>query len=221
MAAGTLLFDLDGTLLDSAPDLASALNALLAELGAAPLPLASVIDFIGDGARRLVERGLAARSLECEVGAALARFLVLYESGLARETRPYEGVPALLSRLSAEGWRLALVTNKPQRLAERLLEIFALRSFLPVVVGGDRLGFKKPDPRHLFEALRLLERKESEFALLVGDGVNDLHAAAAARLPVAWASYGYGGKAALALAPAHRLSKIQELPGLLAGLARV
>lgn len=212
-----LLLDLDGTLVDSLPDLAAALNRLLGELGAEALPAASVRSMVGDGARRLVERGLAAAGLQAEPAAATARFLEIYGEGLTVGTRPYPGVPETLAGLSDAGWRLALCTNKPEAPSRAILAGLGLAQFFAAVAGGDSLPSRKPDPGPLLALLHELGGTP-EAAVMVGDGVNDLLAATAAGLPAVWAAYGYGGAGIEALPRAARIERFDALPAALAGL---
>src|SRR5258708_27058243 len=133
MTQKAILFDLDGTLVDSVPDLAAAANALLAELGRPPLSLAQVMGMVGDGAPKLVERALAASGAgDTPLRAALDRFLAFYEADPTRLTRPYDGVPAVLAELAAAGWRLRGCTNKPARPPPAALA--GLRPFPPLPV---------------------------------------------------------------------------------------
>jgi len=212
-----LLLDLDGTLVDSLPDLAAALNRLLGELGAGPLPAEAVRGMVGDGARRLVERGLAAAALPTDPAAATTRFLELYGEGLTVGTRPYPAVPKTLARLRETGWRLALCTNKPEAPSRAILAGLGLEGFFAAVAGGDSLPRRKPDPEPLLTLLRELGGTP-EAAVMVGDGTNDLLAAAAAGVPAVWAAYGYGGAEVEALPHAARIERFDALPAALAGL---
>ncbi|MEX2630625.1 MAG: phosphoglycolate phosphatase [Tistlia sp.] len=213
-----LLVDLDGTLVDSAPDLGRALNALLAERGAPPLPLGRVKDMVGEGARKLVERGVRARRLEAPLEPLLARFLALYAETLTRETRPYPGAVATLASLKAEGWRLALCTNKPIGFSRAILSALALAGLFEATAGGDSFAVRKPDPEHLRLTLAPLGLG-LERAVLLGDGPADLEAAAAAGIPAVWCRFGYGGERAAGLPRAAEIDAFEELPGALAALA--
>lgn len=215
--APVLLLDLDGTLVDSLPDLATALNRLLGELGAEALPAAVVRGMVGDGARRLVERGLAAAGLETDPAAATVRFLEIYGAGLTVGTRPYPGVPQTLMRLRDAGWRLALCTNKPEAPSRAILSGLGLAEHFAAVAGGDSLPRRKPDPGPLLALLRQLGGAP-EAAVMVGDGVNDLLAATAAGVPAVWAAYGYGSAEVEALPHAARIERFDALPAALAGL---
>jgi phosphoglycolate phosphatase len=216
MKRAALLFDLDGTLVDSVPDLTRALSALLAELGAAPLTAAEVVPMVGDGVGPLVARALAARSLPPDAnGVRVERFLALYEAAPATLTRPYPGVPETLSRLGRDGWRLGLVTNKPERATRLLLTQLALAPFFETVIGGDTTPWKKPDKRPLLAALEALG---AEGGIFVGDNENDAAAAHEAGLPLVLLRYGYARRPVETLGAAALLDRFDELPAALAGL---
>jgi len=187
-----ILFDLDGTLVDSAADLRDALNALLAEEGLAPLDLQAVKDMVGDGVARLVERGLTARGAGLDrLPARVARFMELYEPNAARLTRPYPQVAETLESIRKRGLRLAVVTNKPHAATMRILEALDLAGFFDAVVGGDTLSRRKPDPAPLRHAMRALDAAPAA-TLMVGDNHHDVAAARAAGVPVAVVAYSYG-----------------------------
>jgi len=188
-----VLFDLDGTLVDSAPDLGAALNAVLAERGVAPVTEAHVRRWVGNGARMLVSRAVAARGLpESAAEEALAAFMRHYERRLCERSRPYPGVVPALARLHGAGWPLACVTNKPERFVRPLLAALGLQAYFSVFVGGDTLARKKPDPMPLiFAAERLGVPPRA--TLMVGDSVADVEAAIAVPCTVACVDYGYNG----------------------------
>jgi phosphoglycolate phosphatase len=198
-----VIFDLDGTLVDSAPDLAFAANRMLAALGMSGRDPALLATFIGKGIPRLVERALAG-SLEGMADPVLmARALPLYEGFYGEEsgrrTTVYPGVAEGLELLAREGLPLACVTNKAERFTHALLAGMGLAHFFAVVVGGDTLPKKKPDPlpfRHVCEKLGVA----ADEALVVGDSRNDVAGARAAGCPVICVPYGYNeGEAVEAL----------------------
>ena len=208
------LFDLDGTLLDSAPDLHSALDRLMAAHGRPGFAREEVWRMIGDGVAVLVQRACAARNLSPDPG-LVAEFLADYEAHAADETRPFPGIPEVLAELRAEGWRLAVCTNKPERAALIVLDGMGLSPMLEAVGGGDSFPVRKPHPGH---PLGLLARMggEASRAVLIGDHANDIQAARAAGIAAVFAAWGYGTPgmaegAPVAAAPA-------DLPGVLAGL---
>ena len=184
------VFDLDGTLVDSSQDLADAGNALLAIYGRAALPRDQVVGMVGDGARELVRRLLAAAGIDAVLDEALAHFLDCYDQRLLATTRPYDGVFATLEALAPQA-RLAVLTNKPDAATRRLLEGLELLRYFSDVIGGDSPYGRKPDPRGLFA---LLARADvaTENALMIGDSMNDLLVAEAAAVPMCFARYGFG-----------------------------
>ncbi len=196
MNVDAVVFDLDGTLVDSRHDLASAVNALRAELGFEPLAVERVVGMVGRGARVLVQRALADRWSDSEPGAsarldrAFERFLDLYFDRCLDETRSYDGVPEMLETL-AERFPLAVLTNKPERHTLRVLEGLGLAAWFRSVVGGDTLATRKPDPA----GLHLLAGRlgaETGRTLFVGDSATDGETAKAAGAPLALVAWGFG-----------------------------
>lgn len=189
-----VVFDLDGTLVDSALDIAFSLNAFLADIARPPLPLEAVKAMIGEGARTLIERALAATGAvppAAEVQALTRRFLDLYEAAAADRTTAYPGVATTLRDLQAAGLRLGLCTNKPERATRLLLDALELAPLFTVIVGGDTLaGVLKPDPRPLLHALDALGAA-AERAVMVGDSPIDVASARAAGLRVLIRRGGY------------------------------
>ncbi|MES2641559.1 MAG: HAD-IA family hydrolase [Myxococcota bacterium] len=177
-----VLWDLDGTLVDSAGDIAAAVDRTLVRTGRAPLGEAVVRGFIGDGARKLVDRCVeAAGSTPAERD--LAVFLEEYGAALVVQTRVYHGLRAVLAAVRAP---MAIVTNKPEAFSRVIADRLDLARYFPIVIGGDTLSVRKPDPAPLLEALR---RLGSDAGVMVGDGPADVGAARAARMPmigVAW-----------------------------------
>jgi len=186
----TAVFDLDGTLVDSAPDLHAALDRLMASLGTPPFTRQEVVGMIGDGVKVLVERALAARGLAFDP-AALEAFSADYTAHAAVETRLFPGIAKALTMLEAEGWRLAICTNKPAAATAALLEALGLAGRFAAVGGGDSFPFRKPDPRHLLATLRAAGGEPSR-AVMIGDHRNDVAAARGAGLPCLFAGWGYG-----------------------------
>jgi phosphoglycolate phosphatase len=188
-----LLFDLDGTLIDSAPDLILAVNAMLSELNLPSAEPITVRSWIGNGARKLVERALLNASLSInsqQLDEALEIFFRHYRHHLCDATHLYEGVMDALNVWQKAGIKMACVTNKPMRFTESLLTHFQLDQFMPVVIGGDSLPVRKPHPAPLLKACELLGVNASD-AIMVGDSSNDVEAARAAGMKVACVSYGY------------------------------
>jgi len=213
-----LVIDLDGTLVDSLPDLLEVLNEVLGDFGVPTLSAAEAKPMIGDGTLKLVERALAARGVTPDhVRAAQARFLALYEARPARLSRPYAGAPEILARLAGEGWVFALCTNKPERATHLVLRALDLERCFRAIITGDSLPQKKPDPAPMRAALAALE-VSPERAVAVGDHANDLRAAGAAGLRAIFARYGYGELTPDLPKPAAIIDAFAGLPAALTGL---
>ncbi len=188
-----ILFDLDGTLIDSVPDLAGALNALLEEEGFDPVSEAQVREMVGDGVEKLVARGFAACGQELrddELKERVPLFMALYEPRATLKTRLYPQVAETLKSLQADGIKLAVLTNKPKGAAGLILDGLQIGSCFDVIIGGDSGLPKKPEPAVVFTALKELGTAAEE-ALFVGDSPADVGAARAAEVPVVVVSYGY------------------------------
>jgi phosphoglycolate phosphatase len=210
------VFDLDGTLVDSAPDLAAALSRLMAARGLPGFGRAEVVPMIGDGARVLVERAFAARGLAPDA-AALPAFLADYEANAAVETRPFPGIPEALAALDAAGWAIAVCTNKPEAPARALLGALGLARHVVAVLGGDSLAVRKPDPAHLLGTVAAAGGVAAR-AAMVGDHANDMLAAAGAGMPALFCAWGYGRPEMAGGAPV--ASRAADLPGMLAAMVR-
>ena len=191
-----VVFDLDGTLVDTALDIAAALDRLLVELGHRAVGVDVARGLIGGGARALVERGLAAAGAPApgDPDALARRWLDIYEAGICENSRPYPGVDQTLTRLARAGARLAVCTNKADRSALRLLDALGLSGHFTAIVGGD-VPRRKPDPAHLRAALGRIGAREDE-AVLVGDSDTDAATARDAGVAFIAVSYGYGPLAA-------------------------
>ncbi len=214
-----IVFDLDGTLIDSLPDIAAAANRMLEAEGRAPLSPDEVRPMIGDGAGQLVERVFAARgglpgpALE----PYLHRFLAEYEPRSAELTRPFPGVAETLAGLKAAGCRLGLATNKPSGATAEVLAAFGLDGLFDAVIGGDDAPALKPDPRHVTAVLDLLGLTAAE-AAFVGDSPNDIAAAHAAGLPCVLVSFGYTRVPVHALGAEAVIDHFRDLPAALAAI---
>jgi phosphoglycolate phosphatase len=190
-----VVFDLDGTLVDSRRDLADATNALIVELGGHALSEERVTAMVGDGAAMLVRRALTAASIDPDTPGVLDRFLTHYDARLLDHTRPYGGMVETLAALSRRA-RLAVLTNKPSAATERLLTGLELRSLFADVVGGDFLGpnnyeGRKPEPNGLIGIIRRASVTPAE-TLLVGDSAIDLATARSVGTRICLARYGFG-----------------------------
>jgi phosphoglycolate phosphatase len=185
-----ILFDLDGTIVDSRLDLANSTNEMLRSYGASELPTDEVASFVGEGARVLVQRALTAAGLAEDASEALDRFRDIYDRRLLEHTRPYEGIDAVIHD-AAERAALGILTNKPEAPSRRLLEAFGLSSSFRWVIGGDSGFPRKPDPasiRHLMQSAGVDEAR----TLFVGDSMIDVETARRAGVKVCVAGYGFG-----------------------------
>jgi phosphoglycolate phosphatase len=210
-----IVFDLDGTLIDSRQDLADAANALIAERGGAPLPVAAATAMVGEGAALLVRRALTAAGLEPELETALPRFLELYDERLLVHTQLYPGTREALIAL-ADAATLAILTNKPQQPTEKILDGLELREYFGHIIGGDTRFGRKPDPAGL-RHLMTITGSSPEETVLVGDSAIDLRTARAACVRVCLVTYGFGFPLAAAEMSGERLA---GSPGELAELLR-
>ena len=184
-----IVFDLDGTLVDSRQDLADSANALILERGGHPLPDGAIVQMVGEGAARLVRRALEAAGLPFDEGSVL-RFLALYDERMLRTTRLYPGMLAVVERLAREA-PVAVLTNKPLAHSAAIVRALGLEPLLSITVGGDGPFPRKPDPtslRHLMER----HLAPPERTLLVGDSRIDFETALAAGTRVCLARYGFG-----------------------------
>ncbi|MGI9306703.1 MAG: phosphoglycolate phosphatase [Gammaproteobacteria bacterium] len=188
------LFDLDGTLVDSAPDIAAAANAMLHDLALPPLSAEDARQYIGDGLRRFVKRALTRRwraePAEELFQRALSRMEIHYRRECTARRRVYPGVRGVLAALKKCGMRLGCVTNKPAQFTPLVLKACRLDMFFEAVISGDSLPAKKPDPLPLREACRILQTPCAD-AWMVGDSPADAKAANAAGCRFIAASYGY------------------------------
>jgi phosphoglycolate phosphatase len=219
-----VVFDLDGTLVDTAADIHAVLAEVMAEAGLAAPGLPAVRGMIGDGARVLVERALAAVGLAAGSGPAdrlHRRFGARYAEVPCRHSAPYPGARELLDRLRADDWRTGLCTNKPHAATLGLLRALDLEDRLDAVVGGDRLpgGVRKPDPGHLAAVLAELDVPAAR-AVMVGDSRNDLLTARALGVPCVLVGYGYTAVPAGELGADTVIGALAELPTALPRLRR-
>ncbi|MFZ5757233.1 MAG: phosphoglycolate phosphatase [Pseudomonadota bacterium] len=190
-----VLFDLDGTLVDSVPDIAVAVDGMLKQLGRAPAGEARVRGWVGNGGRMLVRRALAGNVTgvaddDPQLASAMDIFFACYDASNGRASRLYDGVTDALEELSVRGLPMAVITNKPHRYIEPLFDALGITRHFRILIGGDTLPVKKPDPAPLLLACRELGIAPAD-ALMVGDSRNDIEAARAAGCPVVAVDYGY------------------------------
>jgi phosphoglycolate phosphatase len=184
------IFDLDGTLVDSLPDLTDAVNHFLLATGRTPLSMEGVRKLVGQGAKYLVERALDDAGPE-EVANCLRLFIAYNEEHLVEKTRLYPGVVETLAELQRQGVRLALVSNKVEALCRKLLTLLQIEGYFHLVLGGDSLPNRKPSPDPLLKVLHDLG-VSPERALMVGDSINDIAAGKGAGIKTVGCSFGYG-----------------------------
>lgn len=184
------VFDLDGTLVDSAADIHASLDRTMAGLGLAGFTRPEVIGMIGDGVQALLTKALTARGRPFD-GAALDAFMADYNAEASAQTRPFDGIPAALEALRAAGWRMAVCTNKPVAAARKLLDDLGLAGHFAALGGGDSFPVRKPDPQHLLATLAAAGATAGQ-AVMIGDHRNDVRAAAGAGVPCVFAGWGYG-----------------------------
>lgn len=220
MPPALVIFDLDGTLIDSAPDLATAVNTMLAGYGREPLSLAEVRRMVGDGVAMLVARALAARDCRpADPAEAEQTFMRYYEAHSTALTTVYPGAAQALQALRAAGVPLALCTNKPASAAAGILASFGLGNYLSRVIGGDSLPYRKPDPRVLLPLLEEFSARPKS-ALLVGDSEVDAATAGAAGVPFVLMKHGYRRGTVESIPHSAALESFSELPALVGVPAR-
>jgi phosphoglycolate phosphatase len=215
-----VIFDLDGTLVDTAPDLVGSLNILLRDQALPTLPLETARMMVGRGAAALVEMGFAAAGKpldEITRTRLVARFIEIYRARIADESRPYEGVVETLETLGAAGATLAVCTNKITALSLALLDALDLTGRFAAVVGGDKAPAPKPDARHLLTAIAAAGG-DPRRALMVGDSISDIGAARAANVPSVVVSFGYTEIAPADLGADFLIDHFSQLPPLAARL---
>ena len=228
-AVTRIIFDLDGTLIDSAADLHRALNIVLVAEGWRPLSLPEVKAIVGDGAAMLVRKALALAGsgtaappatdvLEEAVQVLTPRFLAVYASHAADLTYAYAGVPETLAVLRGRGLALGVCTNKPEQVTRHILRSLGLDVYFGAVIGGDSVdGIRKPDPRHLLAEVDALGGTPAE-TVMVGDSVNDVAAARGLGIPVILRAGGYGQVPADELGADIVVHDFAELPAAIASL---
>ena len=216
-----IVWDLDGTLVDSAADIAAALNRLLAEQDLPALDDDRIRDMIGEGVAILIRRGLAAHDVTPDEGRLdelVERFLLIYSQVATESTRLFPGARQALKTLSDSGLRQAICTNKPEAIARQVLSGLEIANYFDVVVGGDTVPRNKPDPLPLQTVLERLD-VTSERSLMVGDSAIDVVMAHAAGVDVVFVTFGYGPEPPASHRPDYRVGQLAELPAIVAGLA--
>jgi phosphoglycolate phosphatase len=216
----TIAFDLDGTLVDTAPDLIDTLNLILAQEGLSPLPFATGRNLIGGGTLRLIERALIAEGRagsQPEIDRLSAAFISHYAAHIADRSRPFPGLEAMLEQLAAAGHRLAVCTNKREWLSVRLLKVLKLDRHFAAICGQDTFGVQKPDPEMLRQTIARAGGDPTR-AIMVGDSGTDVRTARAAGLPVIAVDFGYSEVPIASLQPDRIIASFTELPDAIAAL---
>jgi phosphoglycolate phosphatase len=210
----TIVFDLDGTLIDTAPDLISTLNIILAREGLPPVEYDSARRMIGGGAKAMIERALAAEgraSSKAELDRLFAAFIEHYAAHIADNSRPFPQLEPTLEHLAGEGHRLAVCTNKLEWLSVRLLDMLQLTRHFAAVCGQDTFGVQKPDPRMLRFTIERAGGEPTR-AIMVGDSGTDIRAARAATVPVIAVDFGYSEVPIALLRPDRIIGSYADLP---------
>lgn len=216
-ARGTLIFDLDGTLVDSAGDIAGSLDTLMQEQGLAPFGLEQGRKLIGHGIANLVKGALKQRGIadvDAKSPPLVARFTEIYGGRLTRLTRPYAGVMETLAALRQQDWRMGICTNKRETFARQIVVDLALSPFITFTSGPDTFGVAKPDPRQLLDTARAVDGGTP--LVFVGDSEVDVETAKRAGCPVIAMTYGYTKIPLADLAPDAILDSFTEIPSTLA-----
>jgi phosphoglycolate phosphatase len=214
----TIVFDLDGTLIDTAPDLIDTLNIILGQEGLPAIPYAAARTMIGGGAKVLIERALAAEGRAAnEIDRLYKAFVAHYAAHIADRSRPFPNLEVTLDGLAAAGHRLAVCTNKLEWLSIRLLQTLKLAERFAAICGQDTFGVQKPDPE-VFRRTVLRAGGAPDQAIMVGDSKTDVHTARAAKVPVIAVDFGYSDIPIASLQPDRIISSYAELPGAIAAL---
>jgi phosphoglycolate phosphatase len=214
MAAPTIIFDLDGTLVDTAPDLIDSLNFVLGREGLLPLDDDVARSLIGGGARRMIEKGLAIAGRppsSVDLDRLFDAFVAHYADHIVDRSRPFPGVVAALDVLAARGWRFAVCTNKLERLSVRLLTALGLAGRFAAICGQDSFAVQKPHPDALLGTLRKAGGRPGE-AIMVGDSAIDIATARSAGVPIVAVDFGYEEGSLARLQPDRIVSYFNELP---------
>jgi phosphoglycolate phosphatase len=214
IAAPTIVFDLDGTLVDTAPDLVDTLNIILARESLPPVAFETARNMIGGGARILLERGLKAdgrAGTGAEIDRLYGDFVSHYSDHLADRSQPFPGAIAAIEQLAARGCRFAICTNKLEWLSVRLLEALGISGHFAAICGQDTFGVQKPDPNILLQTIRKAGGSAGR-AVMVGDSINDIEVARAAKVPVIAVDFGYTETPVSALDPDLIIGDFAKLP---------
>ena len=214
MSAPTIVFDLDGTLIDTAPDLIDTLNVVFAREGMPPVPYDTARNLIGGGARAMIARGIEAEGrvqTPAKLEQMFADFIAHYTEHIADRSRPFPGLVEALDVLASRGCRLAVCTNKLERLSLQLLRQLKLADRFVAICGQDTFGIQKPDPDVLRRTIAAAGGRTQQ-AIMIGDSLTDIRTARAASIPVIAVDFGYSEKPIVECAPDRVISHFVQLP---------
>jgi phosphoglycolate phosphatase len=219
----TIVFDLDGTLIDTAPDLIHTLNLVLTQEGLPAIRYAEARNLIGEGAQVMIQRALAAEGrdvTDAEMERLYGAFIDHYSEHIADRSRPFPGLDRALDDLDGAGFKLAVCTNKLEWLSLRLLEALSLTRRFAAICGPDTFGVQKPDPEIFRQTVRRAGGEPSR-AIMIGDSKTDVHTGRAARVPVIAVDFGYSDVPIASLQPDRIISSYSELPAAINDLLAV
>jgi phosphoglycolate phosphatase len=221
MAAPTIVFDLDGTLIDTAPDLVDTLNVIFAREGFAPLPYATARNLIAGGTRVMIGRALEVKGRNlppAKLEQMFADFIAYYSEHLADQSRPFPGLTYALDVLASRGCRFAVCTNKLERLSVLLLDKLKLRDRFTAVCGQDTFGIQKPDPEILRHTVAAADGTLQN-VVMIGDSITDIRTARAAGVPIVAVDFGYSERPIAEFGPDRTISHFAELPASIAAIS--
>jgi phosphoglycolate phosphatase len=220
MAAPTIVFDLDGTLIDTAPDLVDTLNVVLAREGLPPVPYDTARNLIGGGSRMMIKRGVEAEGRvfpPAKLEQLFTDFIAHYSEHIADRSRPFPELTDALDSLAADGWRFAVCTNKLERLSILLLAQLGLADRFAAICGQDTFGMQKPNPEVLRRTVAAAGGRLQD-AIMIGDSLTDIRTARAAGIPVIAVDFGYTERPVEEFGPDRIISRFSQLPTAVAGL---
>jgi phosphoglycolate phosphatase len=221
MAAPTIVFDLDGTLIDTAPDLVDTLNVVFAREGWPPVPYETARNTIGGGARMMIARGIAAEGIAvapAKIEQLFADFIAHYTAHVADRSRPFPGLTDALDALASDGYRFAVCTNKLERLSVLLLKQLKLADRFAAICGQDTFGMQKPDPEVLRRTVTAAGGSLTH-AIMIGDSVTDIRTARAAGIPVIAVDFGYSDRPVSEFGPDRIISHFAQLRSAIAAIS--
>jgi phosphoglycolate phosphatase len=222
MTYPVIVFDLDGTLIDTAPDLIATLNVVLTKEGLPPVPYDQARILIGGGAKAMLARGLAAEGRDAspaQLDKLFVDFVIYYSAHIADQSRPFPGLEQTLDQLSADGFKLAVCTNKLEGLSRKLLDALKLTSRFAFICGQDTFGAPKPNPDTLRKTIAAASGGMSD-AFMIGDSETDVLTARAAEVPIIAVDFGYTPRPIAEFLPDRVISRFAELPGAIATMRR-